>query len=115
MKVYRSLVVDALTELADPEYQERVWTGRDPYAMSSLTECVEELFDDSGLAHALERGSVFGSSIDRKLLLLGARLDAVDPTLPIPELLRDEALLQSRDLAADILQEVTLDRTQSDE
>lgn len=53
MQVYRDRVIDALNELADRDYQERVWSGLDPRLMSSLTECIEELFDDSGLVKAL--------------------------------------------------------------
>lgn len=56
MRVDRSLVVAALTELADSEYQERVWSGRDPHAMYSLTECAEELFDNRGFAGMTRTG-----------------------------------------------------------
>ncbi|MGL4745927.1 MAG: hypothetical protein ACRCXL_16275 [Dermatophilaceae bacterium] len=104
--MYRSLVMDALNELADRAYQERVWSGLDPHLMSSLTECTEELFDDSGLAQALDRGSVFGQSIDEKLLRLGDWLSAVDATQPILELLRDESLVRSRALATEILDDL---------
>jgi len=106
MHVYRSLVIEALTELADGAYQMRVWSGLDPHLMSSLTECTEELFDDSGLAHALDLGSVFGQSIDEKLMLLGDLLSAVDAAQPIRELLRDEALVRSRELAAELLDDL---------
>jgi hypothetical protein len=44
-----------LDELADDQYQSRVWTGKDPAGeMSSFVECVERLFDDSGLDDALD-------------------------------------------------------------
>lgn len=113
MRVYRALVIEALSELADWAYQARVWSGLDPHLMSSLTECTEELFDDSGLAQALDQGSVFGQSIDEKLLLLGDWLSAVDATQPIPELLRDESLVRSRELAAEILDDLAHDGSPS--
>lgn len=115
MRVYRSLVMDALNELADPAYQERVWSGSDPRLVSSLTECAERLFDDSGLVEALDRGSVFGPSIDAKLRRLGNWLGAIQATQPIPDLLRDESLAESRELAAEILNDLAQDGASSGE
>lgn len=113
MRIDRSLIVQALTELADAAYQERIWAGRDPRVMSSLTECVEQLFDDSGLEHALERGTVFGPSVDEKLRVLGTRLSMVDATQPVTQLLHDKGLIQSQGLAADILHDLALDGSHS--
>ncbi len=101
--------MDALAELADLAYQERVWSGRDPHAMSSLVECEEALFDDSGLARALERGGAFGRSIDAKLRQLGALLDEVDATQPVSSLLCDGVLAECRALAADVLRDLASD------
>lgn len=109
MRIDRSMIVEALTELADPAYQERIWAGQDPLLMSSLTECVEQLFDDSGLALALERGPVFGESVDEKLRALGTRLSSVDGTQPLAVLLRDQGLIVSQGLAADILNDLATD------
>lgn len=115
MHVYRQLVLEALNELADRAYQERVWSGSDPRLMSSLTECVEQLFDDSGLALALDRGRVFGASIDEKLRLLGSWLGAIEATQPTSDLLRDEALFRSRVLAAEILDDLAREGQPSSE
>lgn len=115
MHVYQRLVMEALNELADRAYQERVWSGSDPRLMSSLTECAEQLFDDSGLALALDRGPVFGSSIDEKLRLLGSWLSAIDATQPASDLLRDESLSRSRGLATEILDDLGCEGPSSDE
>jgi hypothetical protein len=78
-------VRSALRELSDARYQSRVWTGKDPGgAMSSLDECVAELFDDSGLDSALDAGQiVFNPKIDQQLKALGDLLvklaDTTDP------------------------------------
>jgi hypothetical protein len=110
MQVYRDRVIDALNELADRDYQERVWSGLDPRLMSSLTECIEELFDDSGLVKALHGGPVFGPSIDGRLLLLEEWLSEIDVGQEVPELLQDELLVRSRKLAAEILEDLADDR-----
>lgn len=64
MSICLSTILDALTELADRSYQERVWAGLAAAEMSSFEECAERLFDDSGLSIALEQGTVFGVEVD---------------------------------------------------
>jgi hypothetical protein len=48
------------------DYQSRIWTGRGGASeMSSFVECVERLYDDSGLELALDAHEpVFGAAID---------------------------------------------------
>lgn len=60
MTAHRDVIVEALIELADASYQQRVWAADDPNEMLSFVECIERLFDDSGLAIALSHGSAFG-------------------------------------------------------
>jgi hypothetical protein len=63
--VLKDKVIHYLRELADETYQQRVWTGQSPAEMSSLTEAVCGLFDDSGLGDALDKGGpVFTDEID---------------------------------------------------
>ncbi|WP_152364964.1 hypothetical protein [Microlunatus speluncae] len=97
---YTDLVMDALAELADPAYQERVWTGRSPGEMSSFVECLEFLFDDSGLAVALDRGAVFGPEIDAQLRTLAelARQIGRD-TEPFERLAADPRFIECRRIA----------------
>jgi muramidase (phage lysozyme) len=42
------LVVKALAELADADYQTQVWAGRVPAVGSSLIACYASLFGESG-------------------------------------------------------------------
>lgn len=107
MLVNRKLLLEALTELVDFPYQERVWAGHDADAMSSFAECIEALFDDSGLATGLSRGVVFGSSVDVQLRLLSTLVETIDAGQSVDDLLRDEVLVVCRHLAGDILRMLT--------
>lgn len=52
--IYLENVVSGLEELADRKLQRELWLSSGPPEVSSLTEAVERLFDDSGLSIALE-------------------------------------------------------------
>lgn len=103
MTNYRNLIVEALIELADGSYQERIWTGAEPAEMSSFSECIERLFDDSGLTLALSRGNVFGPEVDAQLRTLGELADSVDALQPVGQLLQDPKLAECRRLSREIL------------
>jgi hypothetical protein len=98
----------ALNELSDVEYQARVWTGRGAGdEMSSFVECVERLFDDSGLEQALDAGdSVFGSQIDEQLRALGDLLVKIDSAQAPDELIDDPRMRLVRQRAASIAQAI---------
>lgn len=107
MSVYTNVIVDALSELADTSYQERVWAGHSPTEMSSFDECVERLFGDSGLATAMDQGPVYGDETDGLLRELGTLVDSVRADGQVDHLLRDPALVDCRSLAARILEALT--------
>lgn len=107
MSVFNTLIRDALSELADTAYQERVWAGHSPTEMSSFDECVERLFDDSGLAIALDQGTVYAVEVDDLLRELGTVVGSVRADGDVEDLLRDPALVQCRSLAARILDALT--------
>jgi hypothetical protein len=77
-------VCAGLRELADIDFQRRVWTGQGlPHEMSSLAEAVETLFDDSGLEPDLGFGRLaFGDEIDSQLRELGVLLGRIILTGP---------------------------------
>ncbi len=95
-----------LRELADVEFQRRVWTGRGlPHEMSSFVEAVETLFDDSGLEPDLGLGRpVFGSHADTKLLALGVLLQRIAANRAPEEIIDDPLMADARRLAAAILE-----------
>jgi len=101
--VNRDLILSALKELSDPDFQIRAWSGDEPGVMASFVECVEALFDDSGLLHALAEGVAFSNDVDEKLRQLDAELDMVDDTQPTEALLSDPGMARVRETAKSIL------------
>lgn len=96
----------ALAELADAEYQERVWRGLGTDEVGSLNEALCELYDDSGLGAALESSirPVFDSTIDSALsTLLELARPLVDGDADPGKILVDPRLPSVRQAAADIL------------
>lgn len=81
MIVYRDMIKEGLAQLADRDYQERIWGGNGGRVQSSFVECLETIFDDSVLSIALERGEeVFSVDIDRMLIDLSTIVDRVPDT-----------------------------------
>ena len=96
-------VVEALQELADPELQHRLWLASSGEA-SSFTEAICRLFDDSGLARALEREEVvYGVPTDTVLRRLGKAVQAVDEFQDPVDLIADPMMETVRELAAQAL------------
>jgi len=74
-KVVFPLIEIALLELADDALQRHVWLGHSKTEVSSMTETIAALFDDSSLDRALEKQQVvFSPEIDNELGQLGKRL-----------------------------------------
>jgi hypothetical protein len=105
MSVYTETVRNALVELADAEYQQRVWSGESAEnEMSSFDEAVERLFGDSGLGLALDRTDpVYGSQIDDEFRRLDHLVGRIDGARSPSEILRDPLLSEVRTLASEIL------------
>lgn len=104
-RVLTDLVLSALRELIDVQYQYRVWTGRDPgREMSSFEESVERLFTDSALTLELDAGrEVFGSSIDGDLRAISQLVGRIDAMRPAEEIIDDPLMEQVRHRAEAIL------------
>lgn len=103
--VAKDQVVSGLRELADIDYQRRVWLGLDPRGeMSSFVEAVETIFDDSGLGPELDAmRPAFGTSIDAQLAALDRVLHLVDARRSVEELIEDPMMGRVREQAAAIL------------
>ena len=105
MHVVEELVEDALRELADEKYQRELWLASDGPEVSSLSECISRLLDDSGLGDALEAPDpVYTAEIDRRLLALQDLLTRMDDSRPPHEILDDPQLAQARGIASGLLQ-----------
>ena len=100
----RRRVVDSLEELADTEFQERVWWREDGPEVSSFIECIEGLFSDSGLKRRLDIGEpVFSPDIDLQLVHLCELGSRIDPYRPHEIVKADPNLQQAKLLAQSIL------------
>ncbi len=105
--VVRELVEDGLRELADERYQRDLWLASSGPEVSSFTECVERLLDDSGLSDELDKGGVvYTAQIDERLRALRALLDQIDDSRAPAEILRDPRLHQARSQAYALLHDV---------
>ena len=84
-------VMECLGQLADPNFQERVWVRGEGPEVSSYVEVVCQLFDDTGLGDLLEGGSasaVMGLEVTAELLRLQQLIDAIPSGVDAQSLLR---------------------------
>jgi len=104
-RFYDDLARECLAELADADFQERTWTGKDPEpgVVASYIEAVCGLFDDSNLNDALsEDGWAYGEPVDSLIRDLGDLVDATDEFQPYDVLFADPHFLEARRVAAQI-------------
>jgi len=102
---WQALILDALDELTDLNFQIEVWLRAErPGIVSSPVEAVNGLFDDSGLGDLLKRGPVFSEPADSTLRALKSLLDSID--FEQADLLTDPRWDSVRKLAATALVQV---------
>ena len=91
-----------LRELADPDFQQRVWVRGEGTEESGPSEVVSQLFDDTGLGDLLERSKrpVVSKEADPVLRELGSRIEKVDLRTDVRELLDQQQWRRIRALAA---------------
>lgn len=96
-------VNEALDELASIEIQRSVWLHPTSERVGTLDEAWEQLFDDSLLIGALDRGtSGLAPPVVDLLRLLNARIRAVDQDQPYAAMIESSAMDAVRDLASRI-------------
>lgn len=104
--IERHLVKEALAELADASFQQRVWLAEAGPEVGSVVEATSQLFDDSGLGDAIDAGDelVFAAEVDELLGALEVKLRPLTSGARSPsEILADERMLDVRALAAEAL------------
>lgn len=107
----KALVFECLEQLKNRELQENLWLGKVPNQQSSFEEAVAGLFDDSGLGIALEKGETgFSAATESRLRELSQQLSKVRARAPA-EILRDLGFARVRDLAANILELMTKEKS----
>lgn len=99
---------ECLEELSNKELQEKLWlsTGEAGSNVSSFVEAHCQLYDDCGLGDALEKGSVYGDSIDKQLLFLEVQMKDVDADRYPSEIIDSPEMQGIRELAAKIQAEI---------
>ncbi len=115
--INRDLVLDGLVELADSNYQERVWTGPESNEMASFATCTKKLFTDSGLSGELGpswffgRGRPFGPIVfSRKIDMAFRMLRMITTNIgdkPTDQLMTDPRFLGCRNAATWILEQIS--------
>lgn len=106
IRVISRLVEDGLRELADEETQTRLWQAAQGPEISSFTEAIETLWDDSGLASAMDHGVVYSTRIDEQLRQLGSVLHRIDSAAPVKTILANPYLKEARQRARVLLDEL---------
>lgn len=102
-----SIVLDCLREFSDASYQKRVWNASSGPEVSSFSEAVCQLFDDSGLDVELDKGStVFSSHLDLKLKSLRSKLSSIEKEMSPNEIINDPKMQAIRELSHEILSQM---------
>lgn len=108
--VVQALVVDGLGELADEAAQRALWLASDGPEVSSFTECLSRIWDDSGLSDALDRPQdVYTTEIDDRLRSLRATLARIDDRLAPNAILDDPRLRRARLEAQELYERIASD------
>jgi hypothetical protein len=105
-----SHVIDALRELSDESLQRRRWLSSGEGEVSSFTEAVCQLFDDSGLGDELDKGrEIFGHSIDdglRQFVVMLRRLQHLERTISPASLIEHADMAAVRARARELLSQI---------
>lgn len=98
----------SLSKLADIDWQRRVWTGRgETDEMDSFDEQVEQLYTDTGLGDALERGDrIYDSGIDQRLTQLLQLMKGIRTDRSVDAVIDDPAMAEVRRLSRSILDDL---------
>ena len=83
-----------------------MWQASEGPEVSSLIECTSRLWDDSGLATAMDREVVYSDAIDKELRQLRSLLHRIDATAPVDVLLANPHLPDARERARALLEEL---------
>ncbi|MBY0406769.1 MAG: hypothetical protein K2Q01_03695 [Rickettsiales bacterium] len=105
-KIHKSILISALKELADKEYQQRIWlnTGDKPVFTLSFAEAVMNVFDDACVIDSLHEGHIIlDTKVTKALWELHEATDAVNENRPEEEIINDPLMQAVREKAAECL------------
>ena len=94
-------IMASLHELADADFQERIWVRGEGPEVSSYVEAVCQLYDDSGLTELLQDKSkpVISLQVDNILRELSSELDGIDSQMSAKDILEHPRWPKIRELA----------------
>lgn len=94
--IYKEKIIELLRELSDHAFQRRVWLASSGPEVSSFTEAVSGLFDDTGLGDVLDsRSPVFSPAIDE---LLDKLRQDIEPVLRLEKQMPTDVLIESDEM-----------------
>ncbi len=106
-KIIYEQIESCLKELSDIAFQERVWVRGEGPEVSSYTEVVCQLFDDTGIGDELcleqHDGYVISKDIDPMLHELSDLLDSINSNLDTQEILKSPNWEEIRSCASHAL------------
>lgn len=97
------MLIVALQELSDAEFQRRAWLASEGPVVSSFSEQVSHTFDDTGLSDALDAEACLGELDEltfSTLKQLDSAVSRVDQSAPPERLLEDPQVKAVREIAA---------------
>ncbi len=98
------MILNCLNELCDIAYQQRVWLASTGPEISSFTEAVCQLFDDSGLGVELEKNNIiFSESIDTKLRMMQVKLAEINDKQAPLDIINETKMKRIRLLSGELL------------
>lgn len=99
------LILEVLRELSDADYQAALWTGKLEGEQSSFTEAVCALFDDAGLARAIDSGNLeksYSNALCMQARQLRALVALIDDTRTPEDTLNNPKMNEMREVASEL-------------
>lgn len=106
-------MLQVLEELADAEFQQKLWRGLIPNKQGDWVEAFEVLWDDGCIADALDEGEVFSAAIDGRLRELLVLMDPIEAYPDFDELFASPAMQSIRAAAVGLIPLIAPFATQS--
>lgn len=106
MKVNTHILKDCLVELADIEFQRRTWLANSGPEVSSFSELVSQLFDDTGLSDVIDSHNLqefVGDAAANKLRMLDNAISKIDQSIEPNNLIVLPEMAEIRVLAKEVL------------
>ena len=109
MKLLITNLKACLEQLADINFQRRVWLAEDGPEISSFDELIMQLFDDTGLSDVIDDPSlqdIVGRAAAARLRALDRAVSEIDSDIPPAKFISLPEMARIRELARQALEEL---------